>query len=144
MPSGSIEIKGLNEINRKLQALPEKIRRKYVRKTLGDAADIVRDEARRKAKRAPVPTRPDLGHMADHIESKVWVGERRANSAVGVDWATHSYGHLLEFGHKLPGGGETKKQPFMRPAFDAKASVALDKMLTELRDAVEKEAGNGS
>ena len=139
-----IEIKGLDEINRKLQGLPERVRRKHVRKSLEDAANIVRNEARRRAKKALVPTRPDLGHMADHIESKVWVTLYRANATVGVDWQTHSYGHLVEFGHKLPGGGETKKQPFMRPAFDNKSREALDRLLTDLRDAVEKEASNGS
>jgi HK97 gp10 family phage protein len=144
MANSGIEIQGLDEINRKLQSLPEKLRRKYVRESLLAAANIVRDEARRRAKKALVPTRPDLGHMADHIESKVWVTLYRANATVGVDWVTHSYGHLVEFGHKLPGGGETKKQPFMRPAFDNKSREALDRLLTDLRDAVEKEASNGS
>jgi len=143
MANSGIEIQGLDEINRKLQALPEKLRRKHVRKSLLSAANIVRDEARRKAKKAPVPTRPDLGHMADHIETKVWVTLRKANSTVGVDWPGRSYGHLLEFGHKLPGGGETKRQPFMRPAFDSKSDTALNKLVTDLRDAVEKEASNG-
>jgi len=144
MANSGIEIQGLDEINRKLQALPEKLRRKHVRRSLLSAANIVRDEARRRAKKALVPTRPDLGHMADHIESKAWVTMYKANATVGVDWPGRSYGHLMEFGHKLPGGGETKKQPFMRPAYDTKAETALNQLVTDLRDAVEKEASNGS
>lgn len=139
-----IEIKGLDEIERRLQALPEKVRRKHVRKVLGDAANLVRDEARLIVRRAPVPTRPKLGPIAEHIETKVWVNYNRANATVGVDWTTHSYGHLLEFGHKLPGGERTREFAFMKPAFENKADEALNQMLTDLRDAVEKEADNGS
>lgn len=141
---GGIEIKGLDEIERRLQALPEKIRRKHIRRVLTDSATIVRDEAKLRARRAPIPTRPELGHLADHIELKVWVTLYRANATVGVDWQTHSYGHLIEFGHKVKGQRMSKKHPFMRPAFDNKAEEALNKMVTDLRDAVEKEAGNGS
>lgn len=137
---GGIEIKGLDEIERRLQALPEKIRRKHIRRVLTDSATIVRDEAKLRARRAPIPTRPELGHLADHIELKVWVTLYRANATVGVDWQTHSYGHLIEFGHKVKGQRMSKKYPFMRPAFDSKSDEALDKMITDFRDAVEKEA----
>jgi HK97 gp10 family phage protein len=138
-----IEIKGLEEIERKLQGLEERVRRKYARKALVDAANIVRDEARLRVRKAPVPTRAKYGHISEHIETKAWIKAYRANSTVGVDWQTSSYGHLLEFGHRTK-TGETRKFPFMRPAFDAKAEEALELLITTLRNAVEKEASNGS
>lgn len=140
------EIQGLDEIERKLQGLEEAVRRKYIRKALEEGAEHVRAEAARTVKKAEGgPTHPKHGHLANNgVVAKVWVKAQRSNATVGVNWQTHSYGHLIEFGHKLPNGKETIKQPFMRTAYENKKQQALDEILTQLRDAVLKEVANGS
>lgn len=166
----TVEIKGLDEIEKRLQALPEKIRRKYIRTALKEGSDLILEEARSKVKRSQVMRHPKAGHLADAIVSRISVGMNSASARVGVDYKKVSTGHLVEFGTKPhqvglkvksgPRKGQrriirfsdgtfrfaiseqhpgARKQPFMRPAYDAKGDEALNIMLTMLAQAVEKE-----
>jgi len=137
-----IEFKGLDEIERKLKLLPEAVKRKYARNAMKTGAEIVRDRAAQLARRAIPTTRPEFGPIADNIVVKMLSRASLIVATVGINWLTHSYGHLIEFGHDTK-HGKTKAYPFMRPAFDEKAEAALDKILTDLRDAVEIEVSNG-
>lgn len=141
-----IQIKGLDEIEKRLQQLPEKLRRKSIGRALKDGTQLIVDEARIKAQKydaSPV-THPKAGHLSDAIASKVNIFSDKAIARVGVDYTKVKHGHLVEFGthpHKIgkrkhPGA---KKQPFMRPAFDAKGDDSLDSIITDLAKAVEKE-----
>jgi HK97 gp10 family phage protein len=148
----TIQIRGLDEIEKRLQALPEKLRRKSIRKALKDGTEIVRAEA---ALRAP-RRRPGIGwmgfverddepHLKDNITSKVSVTAKGASGRVGIDYKKVRHGHLVEFGTKPHMIGKlhhpgARKQPFMRPAFDYKGDESVDVMTTQLAKAVEEEA----
>lgn len=149
-----IQIKGLDEISKRLEALPEKLRRKELKSALTEGAELVRSAAAAKAHRNPKgPTHPKAGHLADAIIMKVVIGrtEDRAGvegvdayARVGVDYKKVKHGHLVEFGTKPHRVGKrqhpgSRKQPFMRPAFDEKGDEALNTMLTKLAKAVEVE-----
>lgn len=159
----TLEVKGLAEIERKLQSLPENVRKKHVRKALQDGSDLVRSDAQRRV--AAISARrvkddflfflraPDIHHLKDYVVSKIKVGVRGAYAIVGLDYKKVRHGHLVEFGtkpHKIKIGRITinhpgaKKQPFMRPAFDAHSDRSVGVITTQLRDAVEKEAERGS
>lgn len=156
MQTFTVDIKGLAEIERRLRELPEKVRRKHVRKSLKDATEIVRSDAQRRAPREDmtmdmwdyiygVDTGP---HLKDNITSKVTVGANGASGKVGIDYKKVHHGHLVEFGTKPHRIGKfshpgAKKHPFMRPAFDARGDEAVEVITTQLRDAVEKEAQYG-
>lgn len=146
-----ISIKGLDEIEKRLQALPEKLRRKHLRTALKDPLEMVRQQAV-----AQCPQRkPGRGwqafvsegdeHLRDNITSKISVGKTSAWGRVGVDYTKVRHGHLVEFGtkpHKIgkmqhPGA---RAHPFMRPAFDKTGSKVLDDILDYLAKAVEREA----
>lgn len=147
--SSSIKIHGLDEIERRLQKLPEKLRRKSLKEVLQKGLDLVADEARIRAPRRGInkgwEAFIDRGtRLADAIVTKVSVTAKAAAGKVGIDTKKARHGHLLEFGtkpHKIgkrqhPG---SKPRPFMRPAIDSKGDDSLNTMASKLVKAVEKE-----
>lgn len=146
--SGMVQIKGLDEIEKRLQALPEKLRRRSLKKILQDNLDTVTEEARILA-----PRRLSAGweafvergeHLRDAIVNKVSVTAKKAGGMVGLDYKKVRHGHLLEFGTKPHMIGKikhpgSKARPFMRPALDNKGDAVLDDMTTKLAKAVEEE-----
>jgi HK97 gp10 family phage protein len=152
MAEMEIKITGLDEIEKRLQQLPEKLRRKAIRQALKDGTEIVRAEAAMKApRRRPgrgwmgFVERDDGPHLRDNITSKVSVTNKGATGRVGVDYKKVKHGHLVEFGTKPHRIGKlhhpgARKQPFMRPAFDGKGDEAVNTIITQLAQAVEREA----
>lgn len=152
----TVQIRGLDEIERRLKALPEKLRRKAIRGALQDGMEPVRVEA---ALRAPerTPThgwlaslesrrKKNRGHLKDNIASKVTVGAKAAQGRIGCTNRVR-HAHLVEFGtdpHDIKMGKRTwrhrgaRKQPFMRPAFDAKSGESVEIITSELAQAVEE------
>lgn len=116
-----IKVDGLSELKRKLDKLPEELRRYALNEAAKAGAQPIRDEAARLAPRASSPSHPELGHLADHIAvfepTKTAKGVSvRQGPAAGYYW-----GRYLEFGtSKMPA------QPFMRPAFDANKEAAVE------------------
>ena len=142
----NLEIKGLDEIERRLQQLPEKLRRKSIRKVMTESAEIIRSEAARRCRRNPKgPTWRKSGHLADAIARKVTVRAEASTAKIGIDYTKAHHGHLVEFGHRVvvhkkDTGKRTRKFPFMRPAFDGQGDRALEVLLDGLKKAVEAEA----
>ena len=150
----TIEFKGLDEVEMRLQALPEKVRRKTLRQALTQATEMIRAEAERRCPHRK-PVRPgsgweafvdrDLIHLHEAITSRVSVGKMSAFGRVGIDYKKVRHGHLVEFGTKPHMIGKLKhpgsdKQPFMRPAFDAKGDEAVRILVDALFQAVMTEA----
>lgn len=133
-----VEIKGLDEIDRRLKALPEKLRRRAIRQALKNGTEIVRSAAERIVKRSKYAP-----HLANNIATKISVTAKEAHGIVGVNTKV-PHGHLLEFGtkpHKIgprqhPGG---EKHPFMRPAYDSQGDASVDQITSDLAKAVELE-----
>ncbi len=146
--AGEIQIRGLDEIERRLQQLPEKLRRRHLKDILREGLTLVYDEAKIRA-----PRRLSKGweafvergtRLADAIAITISVTAKKATGKVGIDTKKARHGHLLEFGtkpHKIgkiqhPG---SRPRPFMRPAMDAKGDDSLNTMASKLAKAVEKE-----
>jgi HK97 gp10 family phage protein len=146
-----ITIKGLDEIARRLEQLPEKLRRKHIREGLRAGSEVVRAEAARLApRRKPgrgwegFVERDDGPTLRDSITSKVSVTANGASARVGVDYKKVKHGHLVEFGTKPHRVGKrrhpgAKKQPFMRPAFDNTADESVGIITTRWAKGVEEE-----
>jgi HK97 gp10 family phage protein len=135
-----VSIKGLDEIEKRLQAVPDKLRRKYLRMALIEGTKPIEEEAQHK-----VRVGLNAPHLRDAITSKITIGANFSTARVGVDYKKVKHGHLLELGtdphmigRRQHRGG--RKYPFMRPAFDAKGDNSLDRMLTILAKGIEKEA----
>lgn len=157
----AVQLHGLDEVDRKLKMLPERVRRKHLKNILKDAAEDFQDEAIRRVPKRKIVSGwmafiedPGGGgpSLKDHIVYKVTVGKEKAVAIVGIDYSKVHHGHLVEFGAKphwisIP---KTKgkrrwhhkgapKQPFMRPAFDSRASSVLSNVSAKLIKAVESE-----
>jgi HK97 gp10 family phage protein len=161
----SWNITGLQAIQLRLNALPEKIKRKHIRSALAAGAEVIRAEAARLAPRRK-PKKPGHGWEAfvtdsrvklhEAVVSKVVVGPvTGAVAVVGLDYSKVHHGHLLEFGtrahdvtFKTLSGRHLRtihipamrKQPFMRPAFDNKSDEAVEIIVNRLMAAVDLEA----
>lgn len=122
--SFEIGIRGLDEIARRLQLLPEKLRRKSIRKALNDGAEIIRAEAERNVskivRKRPIKDDfllflrgPDIrgkgGRLRDNVITTVKVGSKEgragmedidAYARVGLNYKKVHHGHLVEFGTK--------------------------------------------
>jgi HK97 gp10 family phage protein len=87
------------------------------------------------ARRAPSPTYPDIGHLADNIVVKVSITKKRgAVAKIGPDKA-HWYGAFQEFGTPF-----VPAAPFIRPALDNKGNEAVTILADELGTGIEREA----
>lgn len=156
----TIHIDGLEGIEQKLRELPDKVERKHVRAAVSAGSGIVRDEMR---ERAPVYLEVDhagrpkpvaAGHpppgtlkrsvyrkfVEQHNgRTKYVVGVRHGKKMQSVGKRGTNldafYFFMVEFGTvHMP------KEPFMRPAFDAKKYEALDAMVKRLQQGVSEEA----
>jgi len=128
-----IRIDGLEELDKRLRALPDKINRDIMGKALEDGAEIIRAEAE-----ANAPY--DGSSMGHHLKDNIKLSDvkRRGSSTeiqVGIDYKKVKHGHLVEFGHGGP--KPAPAHPFMRPAFDTKKGEALHAIRETLRRLIE-------
>lgn len=147
----TVNIKGLAEIERRLKALPEKLRRRAIRKALKDGSELIREDAERRAPRRMLQHGweafvgdDDTESLKNNITSRVSVTQKRASARVGIDYSKIRYGHLVEFGHRIVINGKdtgrmSKKRPFMRPAYDSQGDNAVNVIVEQLAKAVEDE-----
>lgn len=152
-----IKVEGLAELAKALKALPPEIAGKNggpLRKAIGRAAVVIRDDARR---RAPV----DTGNLRDNIiavrkrkspqgtegyfvevrRKRRKYANTRANRRKGRVGKTYEnlgeayYGMFVELGTaKMPA------QPFLRPAFESKKAEAVETFRVELAKGIEQAA----
>lgn len=152
-----IKVEGLAELAKALKALPPEIAGKNggpLRKAIGRAAVVIRDDARR---RAPV----DTGNLRDNIiavrkrkspqgtegyfievrRKRRKYANTRANRRKGRVGKTYEnlgeayYGMFVELGTaKMPA------QPFLRPAFESKKVEAVETFRVELAKGIEQAA----
>jgi HK97 gp10 family phage protein len=140
-----MEIKGLKELSDAMRKLPVNVARNGLRRAVSSGAKVIQIEAR---SRAPVDTgemrrdimikreRSTKGEMSAEYSVFVRSGKksRLAGKKRGVARDSF-YWRFIEFGTKHMG-----KQPFMRPAFEAKKEVAANTIKKTLAEAIEKAA----
>lgn len=152
-----IKVEGMAELAKALKALPAEIAGKNggpLRKAIGRAAVVIRDDARR---RAPV----DTGNLRDNIiavrkrkspqgtegyfvevrRKRRKYANTRANRRKGRVGKTYEslgeayYGMFVELGTaKMPA------QPFLRPAFESKKVEAVETFRVELAKGIDQAA----
>lgn len=151
----TVEIKGLAELQQKLEALPEKVAKRGVRKALRDGADVLRSAIIQLAPKA-------TGFLSQHFGTKIkMTRDALAGTAfVGpqgkVDYPAYASGaynikrsrngrakkigrvavatvvRFLEFGTS-----KMAKHPFFTAAFDSTRERILSTMIARLKSSVE-------
>jgi len=134
--SANITINGLENVQEALERMPRAFARGVLRKAMISAARIWRDEMAlrapkltsvkfaRNAKNVRIP-----GDLSRHIMIQSQVnsdleGEVRVGPSKRVFWA-----NFLEFGT-----AKMRARPFIRPAFESKASAVMDRFVEECRN----------
>lgn len=146
--TGEISITGLSDLEKKLADFPDKIARNILSGAIRAGAVVVQNEAR---KLAPVSDAAHwLGKKDSKSRIKVQPGTLKKNIKVRKaprGKSTHSveywvyvsrrywYWRFVEFGTS-----KMSSKPFMRPAFDAMKSAALERIRDYLAARIEKEA----
>lgn len=146
----SVKVEGLAELNRKLAALPDEIRKGPVlMRALHDGARIIRDEAKRLApvlqpdpRTGKLDERRIVGNLragiVEHTDKRepdtVLVRVRNRGYIFGEGKGAQSwrrgnpnYWWLLEFGTS-----KMAPRPFLRPAFEGKKFAALNEIRRSL------------
>jgi len=165
----SIKLIGVSQIQMHLRELPERVKRKHLRKAMEESAEVIRAEAQANAakivRKRPYKDDfflflkgPDLRrHLKNCVVKAVHIRKSGAYGLIGFDNKKVHHGHLVEFGtrpHKImvkmkrnkylvfdhPG---SSPNPIMRPAFANKADAAADLLIQKLIGAVDMEASNG-
>lgn len=153
----SVNVQGLDEIDRKLKLLPQRIGQNAMRRALRRGANVIRDAARANARRIDDPETREAIYKNIAVAGGGRGREREAGGVmmrVGVRGGARPLKKGTDTG--LPGGNtthwrfvefgtsEAQAQPFMRPAmgstairvFNAVAEAAskeLDKELDKLK-----------
>lgn len=150
--SVTVNIKGLDKLEKGLLSLPTKVARKVLGDAIRKGAYLLRDATQAKT---PVKT----GALRDSIKVKSKkLSEVEYQSTVAPFLSGGSnpvwYAHLVEFGGryviKAKGGDKDKRarvvatgrigaQPFMRPAFDSTRSEIIRTISDKLADGVARE-----
>lgn len=131
-------VTGLDDLQRKLKLLPERIGKNAMRRALRKGANVIRDQARNNAKQFDDPqTRESIvknitvasgGRKRERREGGVMMrvgvmgGARAGRGNSGNPGGDTWYFRLLEFGTS-----QMAAQPFLRPAMYSSAAAALQK-----------------
>ena len=125
------------QLARQLRALPELLTKAIVLAALERGAEPIRQRMSELA-----PRGPDAPHLADSM-TVTRLSASRAASEADTDFAVaigpakdFFYGSFWEFGWRYHSA-----HPFMRPAFDEKAQVALQIIGQELWNGLRKQKG---
>ena len=157
----TFKIEGADLIIDRLSTLPKKLQRKAAKIAARRGMNIVRDEARRNARKIDDPVSRNTiwknirtqeatrsGRRIGGVVMRVGVvgtaqlgkkrAQREAESANLPGKATQHW-RMFEFGSKT-----TRAQPFMRPALASKVNAVTDKVAAELSAAIERLADSAS
>jgi hypothetical protein len=127
MPERGVEVEGLREFRRELRQAGQQWP-KELRQANKDAAEIVAEDARRRA-----PRGPHLGGgRVRPIVSSIRALASQGRGQVAVGGASTPHGPVLEFGGTIPRRGDTgartqvRAQPSLHPALAAKGDEVVE------------------
>lgn len=132
MATKTFRVNGAAELDRVLKLLPKQIGAKVLQGAVMAGAKPIQEEAQRLAPRATGKLAANIIRARPRRER----GRARRVGAVLIGPSTRAfYGLFLEFGTST-----IPAQPFLRPAFDAKAGEALARIGAELGKRIERAA----
>lgn len=134
------KIEGLDGVLRKMRELSPKIQKKVLVKAVRAGANIIRDDARSRAKQFDDPQSSEKiwkeivtkvntrrGRREGGVVMQVGVRGGAKTDKGGQETSPIWYWRLIEFGTS-----KMAARPFMRPALESKAEAATDAIVTEL------------
>lgn len=145
MSMAQSRILGLDAIKRKLEALPEQLRRKAYRSALSSGARVIAKAAKRKVgKGESGMLKKSIGikYLPATTRSQALglVGPKRGNGGIynGQRRNPTRYAHLVEKGTR-----HSAAKPFLRPAMIETQSEVFSKMSAMIERAIARELAKG-
>lgn len=140
MPSPQIfqvTISGADDLARLFNELPKSMTDQALRAAETKALQPVLDEAKtRLVQESRVRTGNLLNSMMITLRLKASQQSFETKGGVtlyaGAAGKKGAHAHLIEFGHRLVGGGRVPPHPFLRPAWDSKKDEVLAVMRAEI------------
>ncbi len=148
------ELKGTEELMKTLKEISADLKVRGGRTALRKAANVIRDDAKRRAEALDDPntpekiadnisTRLDSKHFRKTGDLKFEVGVRGGAGGVGGDKSKNKggdtwYWRFLEFGTE-----HMPAKPFMRPAMDANYNRAAEVFIEEYKKALDRAIKRG-
>lgn len=150
-----IKVEGLEQVRRKMAALPKKFALAGAKRGLRKGANVIRDAARRNAKRLDDPKSAE--DIAKNITTQGGSAKRNRSEGgvvmrVGVMGGARSKRSGVDYTGKAAPGGDTwywrllefgtskmAAQPFMRPALSENVESAISASVTALNTELDKE-----
>lgn len=135
-----VKVEGLRELEQALRDLPQATGKAVLRRVLKQIAQPIADHAKRLAPRdtgalqASITVSSKLSRRQRSVHRKMFKDDR-ASVEMFVGAGALPQATLREFG-----GDDHPAQPFMRPAWDANKSRALDTVKASLWDEIQKAA----
>lgn len=149
-----LQVKGLAELHKVLQSLPEELEKKVLRNALRAGANEFK-----KAAKAQVPVKSGALRKSIRVKTSARKGRWRLKATVVAGNAEAYYAHMVEFGtaaHMIKPAkakslfflGQAREavehpgaqaQPFMRPAFDSGSEAAINAFADSVRKRLGKE-----
>lgn len=129
------KIEGLDGVLRKMRELSPKLQKKGLVAAVRKGANIVRDDARNRAKQFDDPStpRPIWKEIVSKVNGRRGRQEGGVVMQVGIRGGARKSGDNVFYWRFLEFGTEKMAaRPFMRPALESKAEAATDAIVTEL------------
>ena len=129
------KIEGLDGVLRKMRELSPKLQKKGLVTAVRKGANIVRDDARNRAKQFDDPStpKPIWKEIVSKVNGRRGRQEGGVVMQVGIRGGARKSGDNVFYWRFLEFGTEKMAaRPFMRPALESKAEAATDAIVTEL------------
>lgn len=154
-----VKIEGLEDVQRKLKLLPERLGRNAMRRALRRGANVIRDQARANAR--TLDDRETTESIAKNVRvsgmsRRVERAQKQIGMRVGIAGGARNmtkYGEFKGGGKANPGGdtwywrllefgtSKMRARPFMRPAMEQSATKAFSVTADAMNVQVDKEIG---
>ncbi|MGJ3290126.1 HK97-gp10 family putative phage morphogenesis protein [Klebsiella michiganensis] len=128
-----MEVKGLDELERQLTALGEKVATKVLRDAGREALKVVLEDMKQHAGFDETSTGE---HMRDSIKIRSSTGKARGNTVVTLRVGPSKQHHIKALAQEL-GTVKQVAAPFIRPALDYNVQTVLRVLTVEIRNGIQ-------
>lgn len=128
-----MEVKGLDELERQLMALGEKVATKVLRDAGREALKVVEEDMKQHAGFDETSAGP---HMRDSIKIRSSTRKGKGNAVVTLRVGPSKQHHMKALAQEL-GTVKQVADPFIRPALDYNLQTVLRVLTVEIRNGIE-------
>lgn len=135
------QITGMDQTNRMMMELPDKVERNIIKKAQREAGKIAQAAMQRNVPKRTGRLEMSIavsGRRAQQHEAKTHIGPKKFSAAQkkknGITYSATRYAHLVEYGTR-----KMRARPYARPAWDQTRDQMLEKQISMISEYVVRE-----